>query len=170
MRKPLRTMALVLLVVLTTVCAPAAEQPVAPAATQEYNTQADTAAINRLYEDWIAAYHADDLAGQMAPFSDDAILMPAHEPIRIGKEAIRERTETGYEGFAADDVAITRHEIEVAGDLAFVRQTFTANWVPRDGGDPEPEDSKEIVILKRQPDGSWKISHYIWNSSDPLPQ
>jgi ketosteroid isomerase-like protein len=40
---------------------------------------------------------------------------------------------------------------------------------PKAKGKPMEESSKYLVILKRQADGSWKISRDIENSNTPMP-
>ncbi|MEE8586821.1 MAG: hypothetical protein V3T83_18425 [Acidobacteriota bacterium] len=61
-------------------------------------------------------------------------------------------------------------EVEVAGDWAFDRGTYTITLTPKAGGEPVFEDeAKYLTITKRQPDGSWKIYRTISNSDRPLP-
>jgi uncharacterized protein (TIGR02246 family) len=145
-------------------CAPAAPPQ------ESDTTQEDIDAINRRHSEWIAAHEARDVERLMANWSEDAVLLPANEPTRSGKAAIEERTQAGVELFDVEDLSVEVHELQLAGDWAFIRQTFTANWIPRDGSDPVPEDSKEIMIFRRDSDGEWRIARYIWNGSEPPPE
>jgi ketosteroid isomerase-like protein len=40
---------------------------------------------------------------------------------------------------------------------------------PKAGGTPMEDAGKYLVILQRQPDGGWKVTRDIDNSSRPLP-
>ena len=44
-------------------------------------------------------------------------------------------------------------------------QTLT----PKAGGEPTEDSGKWLGILKRQPNGSWKVHRDIWNSDKPFP-
>lgn len=39
--------------------------------------------------------------------------------------------------------------------------------MPRAGGEPIEDERKSVFIVKRQPDGSWKIARLIANSDQP---
>ena len=60
-------------------------------------------------------------------------------------------------------------EIEVAGDWAFSRGTYTFTGTKKAGGKPIQIIGKFIHILKRQPDGSWKLTRDCWNHDKPFP-
>ena len=56
-------------------------------------------------------------------------------------------------------------EIEVSGDLAVVRGVYSLTAVPKADGDPIPVDGKYMSVLKKQPDGEWKLYRDIFNSN-----
>ena len=68
------------------------------------------------------------------------------------------------------DMAITNEEVQVSGDLAVARGTYAATVTPKDGGEAISIDGKYMTLLKRQPDGSWKIYRDIYNSNVPPSQ
>ena len=93
--------------------------------------------------------------------------MEPNQPALIGKEAIRSFFQTHFDQFATKgtDEPV---EVEVAGDWAFVRGTYTITQTPKAGGEPIEDSGKWLAIYKRQPDGSWKCYCDIWNSDRPL--
>jgi uncharacterized protein (TIGR02246 family) len=116
-----------------------------------------------------AAFNAGDAAALVDLFTEDAILMPANEPALVGKEAIQSWFQTIFDQFTFKWTASTE-EVEVAGDWAFERSTSTFTVTPKAGGEPIFEDNtKDLNILKRQPDGAWKTYRSISNSNNPLP-
>jgi len=156
---------LICLALLAAACGPAAEQPVAEAPSQAE----DVAAIKALNPKAEAAFNAGDAAALADFFTDDAILMPANEPALVGKEAIQSWFQTIFDQFTFKWTASTE-EVEVAGDWAFERSTSTFTVTPKAGGEPIFEDNtKDLNILKRQPDGAWKTYRSISNSNNPLP-
>ena len=54
-------------------------------------------------------------------------------------------------------------EVEIWGDWAYARTTITGTATPYGDGNPIQIDMKALQILRRQPDGSWKVSRYINN-------
>lgn len=57
----------------------------------------------------------------------------------------------------------------MVGDWGFDRGTYHHTMTPKAGGAPISGNGKYLWLYQRQPDGSWKLSRVIWNSSDPPP-
>lgn len=163
MRSHLRVLALLSLSVGLTMCAPAPEEE--PEA--EAMVEADLEAISDLREEYVAAYDAGNLERVVINFTDDAMLMPPNEPAAAGYEAIESWFQGAFEEFTAE-LTVSSEEVEVAGEWAFDRGTYTATFTPKAGGEPTEENGNYIAILKKQPDGSWKIALDIWNSDRPV--
>ena len=60
-------------------------------------------------------------------------------------------------------------ELEIAGGWALARGTSAVTLVPRRGWQPTEDRGKSMRIVKRQPDGTWKVYLDIWNSDQPPP-
>ncbi len=134
-------------------------EPVEEAST----TEADVEAINQLPATYAAALNAGDLDGIMAGFTDDAVRMPPNASAIIGKESIRSLLQTNLEQntYQLDNPP---EEVQVSGDLAFARGTYTVTVTPKAGGESIQREGKYLVIFQKQPDGSWKAARDIWNS------
>lgn len=130
------------------------------------DVEADVAAIRSLNDQVVAASNAGDVAGWLAFFTDDAVMMAPNAPAVVGKEAIRTWAQGVFDQFTFEET-VTAEEIQVAGDWGFTRVTYTAKVTPKAGGEPQEETGKGIYIVHRQPDGSWKYTHCIWNSNQP---
>ena len=128
--------------------------------------EADIEAIKALLANNALVISSDDLDGWLAQFTDDAIFMNPNAEILKGVEASRQHAQPFFEQFD-NDMVITVDEIEVCGDWAFARWSFTWRFTPKVGGDTIQEKGKEIWILKRLTDDSWKCSHIIWNTDSP---
>ena len=146
-------------------CEPAPQQEAAP----EAPTQAEIeAAIGEVREAYIAAQNAGDAAALAALFTDDAVLMPPNAPAVSGKEAIQSYLQSQNDQFSFE-LAASQAEVAAAGDWAFSRGTHTVNLNPKAAGKAVEDSGKYLNILKRQPDGSWKIARHTWNSDKALP-
>lgn len=114
-------------------------------------------AIESAMRRYVDASNKGDAATLASLYADDAMLLPPdHEPIR-GREAIgafwRQGTDEGLE--------VTNLAVEVDGNLGYLVGRY---HLP--ATEEEPADSgKYVMCLKRQRDGSWKLTADIWNQS-----
>jgi uncharacterized protein (TIGR02246 family) len=144
----------------STACQPPAQEA-APLSEE------DVAAIRAADEAWIQAFRDNDDAALVALYSDDAVIMPPNEPAVEGRAAVRAYHE-------ADLVTVTEYsesiiEIDGRDGLAYIRGTSSMVGRAEDG-EPVIESDKFLVIFRKQADGSWLITHEIWNSDQPLPE
>ena len=130
--------------------------------------QNDVEAIRALLERNAVLLSTRNLDGWIDQFTDDAIFMPQDHVVVKGREAGREFVRPWYESFDSEfNVAVD--EVEVHGGWAFARWSFTSESTPVGGGGAIERNGKEIWIFRRQPDGSWKCSHIIYNYDAPTP-
>jgi ketosteroid isomerase-like protein len=129
---------------------------------------ADVAVIKALLLNNESVLSSEDLDGWIDQFTEYAIFMRPEVEILKGKEAGRESVRSWFEQ-SDMETSISVDEIKVLGDWAFARWSFEFQYTPKSGGDTTQRNGKEIWILKRQPDGSWKCSHIIYNYDSPPP-
>ncbi len=147
-------------------CAPAPAP--APAPEPVDITESDIAAILRLAVDFIEAVNSDNVSGQIVMYTDDAIRLGPNQESLVGVDAIRSNLESFYAEYE-QDISVEVQEVEVRGDLAFARGIYTFSATPKAESPPvEMQVGKSLVILKRQPDGSWRLYREIWNTDAPV--
>ena len=129
---------------------------------------ADRAAVDKLRSDYQSAFNSNDAAAAGAYFTESAVSMPPNREALIGRQAITDDTAAMFEGMSAE-LALSSEEVELAGDWAFERGSYTMKLTPKEDGEAMEEKGKYIVILQKQTDGSWKLAREVWNSNDPLP-
>jgi len=134
----------------------------------EVDNDENIEAIRKLFDDFCEAHRHNDGLKLAEFYTDDAVLMPSDEPIVSGREAIAARYQQDLDKFTAELVT-TPDEIEVSGNLGFVRGTFTITLTPKDEGEKIEAKFKAISILRKGMDGSWKLYCDIWNSDAPMP-
>lgn len=119
-------------------------------------------AIESVAAEWDAAFNAGDAAALTELYAEDATLLPDGSDILQGRDAIREY----WAGFLSEVPEGTISQLETlavhaAGDLAYEigRYTATADGELIDEG-------KYLVVLRHEPDGSWKYIVDIWNRNE----
>ena len=115
--------------------------------------QAIEAAVSR----YVTASNQGDADALTSLYTEDAVLLPPdHAPVQ-GRDAIgdfwRQGTDTGLE--------VRTLRVEVDGSVGYLVGEYKLPPTAE-----EPADSgKYVMCLRRQRDGSWKLSADIWNSS-----
>ena len=142
----------------------------APALGQQSATDQDLAEAEAVEEQWrrvIATFEDGDVDAFMALTTKDVVLMPPGGSTLSGREAARPLMEDFFGTFAIEIERLSMEEIVVAGEWAFVRDTYVSSLTPKSGGETVRARGKNVWILRRQADGSWKVASNMWNSSDP---
>lgn len=114
-------------------------------------------AIEAAVRRYVAASNAGDAEALAGLYADDAVLLPPdHEAVR-GREAIG-----AYWSHGTDEgLEVTTLSVEVDGGLGYLVGRYRLPAT-----DEEPADSgKYVMCLKRQRDGSWKLTADIWNQN-----
>lgn len=70
-------------------------------------------------------------------------------------------------------ITITEHKIDFAdiggyGDLAYARGIYTETIAMEGMETPHTDAGKLLTVLRRQPDGTWKFSHWCVASDLPM--
>ena len=115
------------------------------------------------------AVDAKDAAAIAAFYAEDAILMPAAEPVVTGKAAITQEWKHILEIPAfQNESKLGGVEVASAGDLAYTYGSYRSQLMG-EGGKLAMEPGKWLTIWKKQPDGSWRIAVETYNTDIPPP-
>jgi uncharacterized protein (TIGR02246 family) len=121
----------------------------------------DLAAIEKLHSQDIAATLSRDTAALTELFTDDGVRLQQGEPDDIGKQAIRatnERQKAATPELRVLSYVPETKELTVTDGWAFEWGYFTGSYVESPGGEVKRVRGKRLVVLKKQPDGSWKCA------------
>ena len=152
---------LLLLALAIIACQPAAEST----DSSVTSTQVDEAAIKLVDRQYVDKWNDTDVDGMLEYVADDVVIMGPEEPASVGKEAMR----SSYKQWLAENIStweVSIENIEISGNLAFVRISGTGSNTPKDGGDTKTNVEKGIHVFRRTLDGSWKMIIEIWNSNE----
>ena len=127
------------------------------------STAADSLAIERLRERFSTAINRGDIEGVIATVDSSLVVMPPNGDELSGLEGLRSFLEPSFERFRWE-ATYPSVELEVAGDWALDRGSYQLTLVPREGnGGQIHSEGKRLWILRRQADGSWRISHIMFS-------
>ena len=148
-------------------CTPPAQQP-EQGSEDSASYKADVQAILDLEQTVFDAQIAGDFDAWISSFTEDAIVMPPNEPALMNKQAIGQWNAPIFEQFDLHEESDYR-EVEVAGDWGYIRAHWIWTLTPKDGGKSVQDTGYSIWIVRRQPDGSWKIARGIYVYENPIP-
>lgn len=159
-----------LLVMYTSTAVLVAQTPQPTAISQNGAQYAkDRVAIEQLHAKDLAAGKAGDVNTLCTLWTDDAVaLPPQHDPI-IGHEAICKWIKANppdFSKFTLTELVMDFKEVTIVGDTAYEWALSRLSGIPK-GGNEMHLSGKLMRVLRRQPDGSWKVARSIWNS-DPV--
>ena len=126
-------------------------------------SEEDVAAINKVREMEAATVNSSDAGVVESIYAKDVEYIPPGEPALKGTDAVQQWVTAMVDQFEVD-LVYTSADVKVVGDWAFEQYAGTATLKPKAGGDAMVENVRGIHIYHRGEDGSWKITHDIWNS------
>jgi ketosteroid isomerase-like protein len=123
--------------------------------------------LNDVRDAYMAAARSGDAEAFGATLTDDVVMLPPDAPMVTGNQAVVAWIAENY--FDPFDVDLRFHfeDGEVHGSSAWTRGPFTLEIRPKDGSDPMTVRGKFIDIFRRDDDGNWKFSTWIWNADAP---
>ncbi len=149
-----------LLALTSTTCQP----PVQEAGPLSEN---DIGAIENIIQQYVQAFLAKDLNAYTGLWTEDAVMMPPNSPALEGREAIIQDLMAGP---APTEFILDVLDIDGAGDVAYVRGTYSITMTVAGVPEPVRYNGMYLSIFKKQPDATWLFSVDTWNSDLPLSQ
>ena len=129
------------------------------------DVEADIQAIRDNIAEFNAGITTGDIDRIMAVWANDCIRIPPNQPATSGKEVLRSIYQKVSDQETVQEDYVVKN-IDVSGNLAFAHLTYSAVGTPKAGGEPFKEDGNWIIILKKQPDDTWKRSYSIWSNEN----
>jgi uncharacterized protein (TIGR02246 family) len=138
-----------------------------PQTESKVSTDVDVQVLKEMIERYDTS--VNDVEAWLEFYTDDVVQMPPQSSITFGKEAIRKNAEEFFSNNTGE-LSSTVEDIQISGDMAYLRVSYISSAAPKQGGDTTTETGKWVLICKRQPDSAWKISSEIWNTDAPPEQ
>ncbi len=129
----------------------------------------DVAALRAADEQWSATAAKNDLAGTVAFYADDAVVLPPNAPIAKDAKSIRE----SWAAMLAPNTNLSwkasKAEVAKSGELGYLYGTYEMSMKDPKGAPPVHDTGKFVEVWKKQADGKWKCIVDTYNSDSPVP-
>lgn len=122
----------------------------------------DQFAADKVRVRYNAAFCAGDAKALSLLIEHDGVWLPPGKPALVGIESIV-ASYLKYFDEMRSVLALGRGQIQVSGTWAFMSGDFTRTDTPKRKGAARSVAGHYLLVLKRHPDGSWKIVRNIWN-------
>ncbi len=126
----------------------------------------DMEAISALFASIVPLISSDGADGLFTLYTDDVVLMVPDQWTDLDRQEALAFYTDGLDWGKPDpdNYSITLEEVVVMGDWAYVRQRSQGQVVPTNGEPAYMQGSRHLTILRRQPDGAWKIARDIFHN------
>lgn len=136
------------------------------------STEADLANLRSVNEAYRVAWLKGDSAAVLRLFTSDAVLLPHHgDPPVVGIEAIRRFWwPTDAPPTTVTTLDITTDGARVDGRIGTLWGRYSLGFSYQDGRLTHSvrNGGTYLMVLQRQPDQRWRITHRMWD--DPIAQ
>ncbi|MDX2153495.1 MAG: nuclear transport factor 2 family protein [Bryobacteraceae bacterium] len=95
-------------------------------------------------------------------FSEDAVLIPPHRPIVIGRSGLVAYYKSFFAALAVR-LEIMPEEMETLTDAAYIWGLFRMEASVRATGENIHGKGKFFLLLKPAPDGQWRVFRHMWS-------
>ncbi len=137
------------------------------ASTPPHDRAADEAEIHKMLDSIAGSFKTGDMEQVLAIYADDVLVLGIDQPDVAGKEAWR-KVLADQPKDVTIDVRMDTKELEIAGDLAYERGTYTAKITSKaTGALLQTVTNRHVHIFKRQSDGHWKAWRLMENATSP---
>ncbi len=138
----------------------------APAPQPADGSAAGDAAAHQAHEAYVTAINSNNLDSLLGMLTDDVVFLSAHEPVMVGKAAVRPWLEGYLKAYKTHwDKPV--QEFVVNGDWAFERYSYSSTDVPLAGGEPVKDTGWGLVVYHRDADGKWRVARDAWGPDHP---
>lgn len=127
----------------------------------------DLAQITAFNARYLQSINDEDIATLSSLTTDGHVMLPPNSEPVVGKSANDAMNGGAFQRYEFRETW-TPVETVVDGDLAFQRGTFTTIATPKGEGERLEVSGSFMRIYQRQPDGEWRMTRDMFNSSTPL--
>lgn len=129
-------------------------------------SESDRTAIRQIADSAAAYLNARNFAAWAALYTEDGIVMPPNHPAVRGRAALA----AWVDSFPPlSNLSFSEPVIEGSSDIAVLHSAVTMTLTPP-GRRPVSDVAKQLVVFRRQPNGSWLATVGSFNSDLPPPQ
>ena len=123
---------------------------------------------NNNYEEirqkYVKHYVAGNAAGLAELFTEDCLMLAPDAPMAMGKAEAQAIYEEQFNKMAPSALSINPTDEVTLGDWGYGAGTWIATATVKATDAVVQLEGKYLNVVKRQPDGNWKIHRHTWNA------
>ena len=140
---------------------------VARAAAEPAIAAGDTQAVEAWLNSYSASINKGDTDGFGRLWADGADWAPPDAPLLSGHDAILQYARAMLEKYTVSH-RFTAQSFKVGEGFGVAVVAAAERYMPKAGsGAPWEQNVKGVIILRRDDDGLWRGTHFIWNRDAP---
>lgn len=124
----------------------------------------DNAAIDKVRLKFNAAFNEGNAKAMDQLIDLKGVWLPPGKPSIVGKDNIVAHYANYFAGVRSK-FELKPGDIQLGDGWAFMNGDFTRADTPKAGGTAKQASGHYLWVLKKQPDGTWKIARDIWNET-----
>ena len=133
----------------------------------------DIAKIRIVHKKYEETWLSGDADGVRALFTDDSVLLPPHAGKRwIGQKGLNEFWfPPNAPPTKITKLVVTLESIGGDGQIVYAWGSHEVAWTTTQGATATraSHTGTFLNVLRKQPNGEWKISHHMWDDAIPKP-
>ncbi len=137
------------------------------AASTVFAADPNRARVEKLGKQFADAFNKGDVAGVASMYAEDGVAFPPESDLVKGRPAI-EAMWKGMRDMGGQSIQFVVLDVVSSGNLA-IETGKAILQIAAAGATPATVTVKYVVVWKKQKDGSWKITHDIWNNMPTPP-
>ena len=122
--------------------------------------------IETVIKTYESAVNTNDIDTIMGLYGSEPVFMPQNSPALVGRDAVRAGYEQVFKTIKLN-VRFEIHDIEIAGDWAWVRTSSAGRTQILANGNEVEEGNNELFVFHKEI-GDWKIHRYLFSTNRPL--
>ncbi|HEX7909033.1 MAG TPA: nuclear transport factor 2 family protein [Paraburkholderia sp.] len=120
----------------------------------------ELAAIEATAVSYLTAFNRADVAGVIATYADDGVLMGPGRPASEGKERLAMAYPAVFEAVDFEMKFEIKEVVQTSADWAFVRSATEGTETNKATGVVTPAAYHELFLLRKSAAGAWQIARY----------
>jgi uncharacterized protein (TIGR02246 family) len=137
------------------------------AATEPANAAVDAQAVDTWLNSYSTSINKGDLEAFGRLWADGADWAPPDAPLLSGRDAILRVARAMLEKYTVNH-RFTAQAFKVVEGFGVAVIAAVERYTPKVGsGAPWEQNVKGVIILRRDEDGLWRGTHFIWNRDAP---
>lgn len=124
----------------------------------------DNVAIDKVRLDFNAAFNEGKAEAMGQLIDHNGVWLPPGKQAIVGKDKIVQHY-ADYFAQVRSEFELQPGDIQVSDGWAFMSGAFSRADTLKAGGKAKQASGHYLFVLKKQPDGTWKIARDIWNET-----